>query len=135
MTDAYDSRLLRTDGGNPATGQTDNVNVAHNETHRADESGVNISEAGPEVAQMIRGTKKRRRFDERRGRPAKAIWTLFDRIRDPGTDRITRARCKFCGECVAPRPAETMLVHARYCISMKDNCNLSLIHISEPTRH
>jgi len=126
MADAYDSRLLATGRESPTTGQSDNANVIHSNVHRENEGSVSISGAGTDVVQMVRNTKKRRRFDERRGRPAKAIWTLFDRIRDPGTDRITRARCKFCGECVAPRPAETMLVHARYCISMKDNCDPKL---------
>ncbi|VEU20207.1 DEKNAAC100942 [Brettanomyces naardenensis] len=64
-------------------------------------------------------SSKRPAGSDHRGRPAKAIWTLYESVRDPNTDRIIRAKCKYCGQETSPRPAETMLMHSKRCANTK----------------
>ncbi|QPG74461.1 hypothetical protein FOA43_001791 [Brettanomyces nanus] len=109
MSANFDDRLLQEDnGGNEDHLLSGNVGVLTDSlVHNNENSSSN----------------KKLSAAEHRGRPSKAIWSLYDRVRDPVTGRITRARCKFCDETVSPRPAESMLIHSKKCEASKAACD------------
>lgn len=148
MKEVYDSRLLGVESGDQPEGKTEtkvkedsdgkakdeqsqqqmmtklaSETNEDSETKEQDNSNDRL-DPSTDFEALLRGNiRPSFRMEERRGRPAKAIWQLYDRVRRNGTGRIVRAHCKFCGRYVAPRPAETMLAHARNCRAMREGCD------------